>query len=287
MGEEQFITSKNGVLPGDSRSRKLEELNRQLLQEKSALLEQLSAAKKSAEEYDKLKASFISNISHEMRTPLNAIVGFSELPFLGEVNMEEMMEYMQIIRKSSLQLLEKIKDIIFISTLDGEDIPVILQTASASDILHKIETFYNEIDDERRQGLTHLIVKYPGPGDFEFQTDAEKVIQVLKKLTDNALKFTPHGSVEVGCQQLGENKIGFYVADTGIGIPSDKFEVIFELFRQADESTSRQYGGSGLGLYIVKRLSKLLDASINVQSEVGTGTRISLTLNTDIQFLSV
>jgi signal transduction histidine kinase len=75
--------------------------------------------------------------------------------------------------------------------------------------------------------------------DIQFRTDIEKVIRVLKKLIDNALKFTPQGTVEVGCRQIDETQIGFYVADTGIGIPSDKYDVVFELFRQADESTSR------------------------------------------------
>jgi signal transduction histidine kinase len=214
-----------------------------------------------------------------MRTPLNAIVGFSELAFMGDVDPVEMTEYMQIIRKSSLQLLEKIKDIIFVSTLDADEKPLIIQTVSVKNIFSTIETFYREIDDERNSELTELIFNCPVANDIYLDTDVEKVIHTLKKLIDNALKFTQQGSVEVGCLQPNDNEIEFYVRDTGIGIPSDKFDIIFELFRMGDDSPGRQYGGSGLGLYIAHRLLTLLGATIDLRSDVGTGTRISFTLS--------
>lgn len=272
-----------GVTLGNNYGMELEELNRQLEQEKSILLEQLKVASRSCAEYDLLKTNFISNISHEMRTPLNAIVGFSELPFMGDVSLDEMMEYMQIIRKSGLQLLEKIKDIIFISTLDAADIPVILQSVSVNNIFTNVETFYREVDDEIGTGPTELVFNHSETKHINFISDAEKINQILKKLIDNALKFTQQGVVEVGCIRLNEHHIEFYVSDTGIGIPSDKFDIIFKLFRMANETPEKQHGGSGLGLYIVHRLITLLGTRIKLQSEVGSGTRISFTLDLNNQ----
>jgi signal transduction histidine kinase len=280
MGDKQLKGLKNSNALDDFRFKKLEELNRQLEHEKSLLHEKLRIASKSAEEYKLLKSNFISNISHEMRTPLNAIVGFSELPFMGEVDHDEMMEYMQIIRKSSQQLLEKIKSIILISTLDSDDIPVILELVSIKRIFNEIEAFYKAAEEEGGQTvLNRLVFIVPNENDIYAKTDFEKVKLVLQQLIDNALKFSHQGTVEVGCKQTGKNQLEFYVSDTGIGIPEDKKDFVFDLFRMVDESPRRQYGGSGLGLYIVKRLLTLMNTPINLKSKVGVGTRVSFILN--------
>jgi signal transduction histidine kinase len=199
---------------------------------------------------------------------------------MGEVDHDEMMEYMQIIRKSSQQLLEKIKSIILISTLDSDDIPVILELVSIKRIFNEIEAFYKAAEEEGGQTvLNRLVFIVPNENDIYAKTDFEKVKLVLQQLIDNALKFSHQGTVEVGCKQTGKNQLEFYVSDTGIGIPEDKKDFVFDLFRMVDESPRRQYGGSGLGLYIVKRLLTLMNTPINLKSKVGVGTRVSFILN--------
>jgi len=265
--------------PAQDRCRALEGLNRQLEYEIADLKEKLAMANKSAEEYQLLKSNFISNISHEMRTPLNAIVGFSELPFMGDVDLDEVMEYMQVIRKSSRQLLDKIKNIIFISNLDSDDIPVILELVSVKRIFSEIKDIYKDTELEAGQSaIDRLSFIYPEEDDIFAKTDFEKIKQVLQQLINNALKFSHHGTVEVGCKKIDENNIECYVSDTGIGVPEDKKEIVFDLFRMVDESPGRQYGGSGLGLYIVKRVLSLLNIPVHLKSEVGVGTRVSFTM---------
>jgi hypothetical protein len=282
MGDKQIKGLKNSNVHDDFRFKKLEELNRQLEYEKSVLLKKLWITSKAAEEYKLLKTNFLSNISHEMRTPLNAIVGFSELPFMGEVDHEEMMEYMGIIRKSSLQLLEKIKRIIYVSTLNSANIPLQLELMPVTRIFNELEAIYKDAEDvDEQSALNRLKFIYSGENDIFVKTDVEKVKQVLQQLIDNALKFSYPEAVEIGCLQLDENQIELYVSDSGIGIPEDKKDIVFELFRMADESPSRQHGGSGLGLYIVKRLLTLMNTTVSLKSEIGVGTRVSFILNTN------
>lgn len=246
--------------------------------EKAELLEKLQTATKAADEYHRLKTTFIANVSHEMRTPLNAILGFSELSQFGDVTLDEMKEYMKIIHKSSEQLLDTVKDVIFISNLDADEIDADENPISVRSLFQDLQEYYSYFEEEKFTRNIQLVFRQYDE-DIVFKSDLEKISQIFRKLLDNAFKFTHKGSVEVGYQVADENTIRFYVKDTGVGIPPDKLDLIFEPFRCVDESHSREFGGSGLGLSIVLRLVKLLGGKVQVDSELGKGTTMSFTIN--------
>lgn len=250
-------------------------------EERSFLLKRISELEQTSQEYQQLKKTFISNISHEMRTPLNAILGFSELSQLEEITLDEMREYMKIIKKSSEQLLDTIRDIIYIASIDAGEIKVENDNISLKSLFQDLEEFYGFNDDKSLDTEARLIFTLPENADIYFRSDFEKLRNILRKLIDNSMKFTREGFVQVGCtlSEAKKKQLVFYVKDTGIGIPEDKCGMIFEPFRTVDESHSRQFGGSGLGLSIVKRLVSLLDGSISVNSVVGKGTTVEFSIS--------
>jgi len=256
----------------------IDEVNAHFASEKAELLQKLEIATRAADEYHRLKTTFIANVSHEMRTPLNAILGFSELSQFSDVTLDEMKEYMKIIHKSSEQLLDTVKDVIFISNLDADEIETDENSISINSLFQDLQEYYSYFGEEKFTRNIQLIFHQPGE-DVVFTSDLEKISQIFRKLLDNAFKFTQKGSVEVGYHVLDDKSIEFYVKDTGVGIPADKLDLIFEPFRCVDESHSREFGGSGLGLSIVMRLVKLLGGKVHVASELGKGTTMSFTIS--------
>jgi len=242
------------------------------------LVEKLRLANQLVEEYQRLKTNFIANISHEMRTPLNAILGFAELSEMEDISLEEMKDYMKIIRKSSEQLLETIKDILYIATLDSAEMNLQHDPVSPKGIFQTIEEYYQYFEDKGIRPGIELKFKTPEDHDFTFICDAEKLNLILRKLVDNGLRFTNQGYVEARCTGFDGTFVNFYVNDTGIGIPEDKIKLIFEPFRTVDESHNRQYSGSGLGLAIVERLVKLMGGEINIDSKPGVGTTVRFSI---------
>lgn len=237
--------------------------------------EDLIRAKEKAEESDRLKTAFLQNISHEIRTPLNAIVGFSSI--IGGENLvpEKRREFMEIIQSSNDQLLSVISGIISLASLDaGQE--------KCSEAAVNVNEIVASIHDQLS------ISAIPETVDFSYQcalpddmaniiSDPVKLTQVLLNLTGNALKFTHQGQVKLG-YELANKMLKFYVADTGIGIPADMHEVIFERFRQVDNSPTRRYGGTGLGLALSKGYARLLGGAIEVDSEPGKGSVFTLTI---------
>jgi signal transduction histidine kinase len=242
------------------------------------LLEKLRVANELAEEYHRLKSNFIANISHEMRTPLNAILGFAELSEMEDVTLEEMREYMQIIRKSSEQLLETIKDVLYIATVDGSEISLQHDPVSYRGLVQDLEEYYQYFNEEGLKPGVELRFKSYGNQEDTFVSDAEKLNLVFRKLIDNGLKFTNKGYVEVGCLDPDESFVHFYVKDTGIGMPEDKIRLMFEPFRTMDESHSHEYGGSGLGLSIVQRLVRLMGGEVSIHSKPDVGTTVHFSI---------
>jgi signal transduction histidine kinase len=275
MDIKNLHAADNDDLPTEGR---VEQIMLYFANEKAALLEKLAIASKSADEYQRLKTTFISNVSHEMRTPLNAILGFSELAQFGDVTLEEMKEYMKIINKSSEQLLETVKDVIFISNLDADEIETDDNLISVKSLFQDLQEYYSYFGEEKYIENVKLHFKQPDE-DVLFTSDLEKITQVFRKLLDNAFKYTQIGFIEVGYNLPDKNAIEFCVKDTGMGMPADKLDIIFEPFRSVDESHSREFGGSGLGLSIVQRLVKLLGGKIKVQSEPGKGTTMSFVVS--------
>jgi signal transduction histidine kinase len=231
----------------------------------------LILAKEKALEADKLKSTFLANMSHEIRTPLNSITGFSELIQDEDLTPEERQDMCRIIEKNSNQLLKLVNDIIEISKIESEQIKLIFRNF---DINHLMNELVQEIELDmyrKRKILPFKVLKGFKDGHL-FSSDEFRIKQIFQHLLDNALKFTSEGEIEFGYEVLEQsNEVEFFVKDTGIGIPADKQESIFELFRQLDESSTRKYGGTGLGLSICKRLVAALEGKMWVDSKVNEG----------------
>jgi len=226
--------------------------------------EELIKAKDKAEESDRLKTSFLHNISHEIRTPMNAIIGFSDLLNEPGLTTEKLKKFTDIIVQSTYQLLSIITDIVSISSIEAGHEGIV---ESEMNLNLKCKLLYNQfIPLALKKNLTLSYEPTLDEKEALIITDVTKVIQVLTNLLNNAFKFTGKGSIEFG-YQLKKNNLEFYVKDTGIGIPHEKHNIIFERFRQVDENIARNYGGTGLGLSIAKTYVELLGGKIWLESE--------------------
>jgi PAS domain S-box-containing protein len=243
--------------------------------EKKKIFEELSAAKEKAEEADRLKTAFLHNISHEIRTPLNAIVGFSSILGNPELTADKRKDFLDIINTSNDQLLSIISGIIALATLEaGQEQIAEKETDINLVLLNVYEQF--------------LVSHIPADVTFSYHPalpdelalvyiDPVKLMQILVNLVGNALKFTHKGKVRFGYTLIG-SKLRFFIEDTGIGIPEEMHELIFERFRQVDNTATRKYGGTGLGLALSKGYVELLGGSIALTSEPGKGSFFSFTL---------
>ncbi len=232
----------------------------------------LKLSKEKAEESDRLKSAFLANMSHEIRTPMNAILGFSELLKNEYITKEERDEYINIIRNKGNELLLIINDIIDISKIEAGDVRIIPEYFSVKEFMFEI---YQQFSGEKNI-MNKEQVQFRLNIDMDQEpiifTDRSRLKQVFNNLIQNAFKFTYEGFVKIGFEPASGTHIRFFVSDTGIGIPEDKQGIIFERFRQVDESISSQYGGTGLGLAISKNLVVLLGGDISVQSKPGHGS---------------
>ena len=244
---------------------------------------QLKLAKDKAEESDKLKTAFLANMSHEIRTPMNAIIGFSELlndPDLTDVNREE---FVKLIHNNSKVLLNIIEAVIDVAKIEAEQIKIIKAPCQVNQIIDELTDFYiNEMKKLPQKNIEIRKYKAVEDNHFSISTDPLRFKQIMSNLMSNAIKFTEQGVVEMGYELAANNILQFYVKDTGIGLPPDKLKLIFERFRQAEESSTKEYGGTGLGLTISRKLVELLGGKIWVESEPNVGSifRFTLPLNT-------
>lgn len=232
-------------------------------------------AKERAEESDRLKSAFLQNMSHEIRTPLNAICGFSSLLDEPELPYEKRKDFISIINNSSNQLLSIVNDILTISSLETNQVEILFGTFNVNKVIDELyEIFKYQLDNKDIK----LIEKKFLPDDqCEINSDRVKVTQILSNLINNAIKFTQKGFVEFGYSLKGDN-LEFFVKDSGIGIDQDLHRSIFHRFNQADNSISRAYGGSGLGLSISKGYTELLKGEIWLESEIGQGSTFFFTI---------
>ena len=231
--------------------------------------QELLLAKIKAEESDKLKTSFLNNISHEIRTPLNAICGFSELLKEGDSTIKEREKYIEIVQKSSNQLLTILTDIITISSIETNQEEVNFTELNINQLNEALYLLF-----EREAKKKNLALNYKnGLSDHKSKvfSDKDKIFQILHNLIHNAIKFTKVGTIEFG-YQLIEKNIQFYVRDTGIGIEKDDLERIFMKFAQADTKIQAKYGGTGLGIPISKGFAQLLGGDLWVESTPNVGT---------------
>lgn len=234
---------------------------------------ELIAAKEKAEEGDRLKMAFLHNVSHEIRTPMNAIIGFSTLLDETGVSEEERHQYAMIISQSSNQLLSIITDIVDIANVESGQVRPNITPTDLNAMLNNLYTQfgYKKNNVELNMGL--------GLPDKEsvIMTDSTKLLQILSNLISNALKFTPEGCIDFGYILKGDF-LEFYVKDTGIGVPAEHLEKIFDRFYQVDGESTRQYGGTGLGLSICKAYTGFLGGTIRAESREGKGSRFIFTI---------
>jgi PAS domain S-box-containing protein len=223
------------------------------------------------------KSEFLANMSHEIRTPLNAIIGFSDM--ISEAGLtEEQKSDINIIRESGKSLLDIVNNILDFSKIEAKQLDIEMVECSLGRILRFIESIMKFKAEQK--SLEFKIITGDGLPET-IRTDPVRLRQCLINLAGNAIKFTETGHVYIKVSfedAAGLPYIRFNVEDTGIGISKDAQEFIFEPFKQADGSTTRQYGGTGLGLTITKQLSQLLEGEITVQSEAGKGSVFSLTI---------
>lgn len=230
---------------------------------------QLTRAKEKAEENERLKTIFLQNMSHEIRTPMNGIIGFLEL--LKEPNLDDnsRKKYIEIVIKSGKRLLSTINNIIEISKIDSDQITVHHSKVNIPEVM---EFYHNFFEPQALEKKIELKLSQNLPDDHKLiLTDKFIFDNILTNLISNAIKFTHKGYVELG-NRLENNKIIFYVKDTGTGIPKERQNAIFDRFVQANLNITRPHEGSGLGLAIVKAYVKALNGQIWIESETGKGS---------------
>jgi PAS domain S-box-containing protein len=242
---------------------------------------ELIMSKEKAEESDKLKSAFLANMSHELRTPLNAIVGFSSL--MVETNKdEETVTNSKIIFDSGQHLLSLVEDILDTSMIEIGQIKITYERAGINSILTEVKNILlgERIKEDKNDIRIILDIDYEISEPYFF-TDIRKTKQVLINLLKNSLKFTNEGYIEFGYSEIkkaGINYLKFFVRDTGIGIDKKYHDVIFNIFRQIDDTPTRIHGGTGIGLAISKKIVELLGGEIWVESEQGKGSVFYFTI---------
>ena len=268
--DELTIANKELTFQNNEKEKRAAELiiaNKELAfqnEEKVKRADELILAKEKAEESDRLKSAFLANMSHEVRTPLNSIIGFSELladPYFDE---DQKNEFIQHIVSNGRNLLSVISDIMDISKIESDEIKIRKSQINAQKFISTVlDQFVIQAEDKK------LELKLILPDNVEktvIIADAERLKQIFNNLMSNAIKFTSNGSIEIGFQPKGE-MVEFFVKDTGIGIPAEYHDTIFERFRQVDTSNTRKYGGNGLGLAICKKLVELMGGKIWLESD--------------------
>ena len=238
----------------------------------------LKNAKEKAEESDRLKSVFLANMSHEVRTPLNVIIGFSDLLKDEKLTSQTRNEYIDMITSSSHNLLELINDIIDISKIEAGQLRITETNFNLNQLLKQLMHWIEKDKKDKGKENVEIILSAPLPDSGSIiLTDQGRLKQILVNLLTNALKFTDKGSIEFG-YITRERELQFYIKDTGTGIRKSNLHSIFERFKQADENTSQKYGGTGLGLAITKAIIELMGGTIWVDSEPKKGSTFYFTL---------
>jgi len=275
----QQLTASNEQLSMNQQH--IEQLNVEL----RTSAEQANLMAREATQANEAKSRFLANLSHEIRTPMNAIVGFSDV--LGDEEMtEQQKDYVNLISQSAQHLLELINGMLDFSKMESGKLKTEMSDYSLAELFNSVSSLMLPAAEKK-----HLNFEIVRSNDLpeHIITDGGRLRQCLINLVGNAIKFTDKGSVtmEVALDDSGEDSfIRFDIEDTGIGIAVEKQEQIFECFEQVDSTASRQYGGAGLGLAVVKQLAELLGGSLSLSSEAGKGSVFSLVIPTNLKVKS-
>ncbi len=253
----------------------LREQNKSILK----VQEELKSAKEMAEESDRLKTFFLANMSHEIRTPLNAIMGFSSLLNDSALSEEERRQFVNLIHDNSNKLLDVMGEIFDIAQIESGIISMQFEPCPVNELLMNLVSQFNiEKSMIGKEDISIRLKKPNKDAAFSIFTDEHKLRQTLVNLIENALKYTEQGSIEIGYSFREDDKVEFFVRDTGIGFKQEKLDVLFQRFRQVDEGHSRTFGGVGLGLTLSKKFVELLGGDMWAESEIGKGSVFYFTL---------
>jgi PAS domain S-box-containing protein len=240
---------------------------------------EIAAAKDVAEEATRAKSAFLANMSHELRTPMNAIIGYSEMlaEDAEDDGLDEMLEDLQKITAAGKHLLSLINDVLDLSKIEAGRMDLYLEKFELRELVSDVSSTAISLIEKNSNEL--IVNQSDDIG--EMVADTTKIRQILFNLISNAAKFTENGTVTLSVDRVVEDEesmVQFAVSDTGIGIPSEKLDHVFEEFSQADESTTKNYGGTGLGLALTKRFCDMMGGRVWLESEVGVGTTFFVAL---------
>ena len=228
----------------------------------------------------KAKSQFFASMSHELRTPLNVVLGYADIARHRDLGEEKRIKAVETIVHSGKHLLTLINDVLDVSKIEAQKIDVEMLDVSIFDILRDVDEFVG-ILAEKKGIAFRTNIRYPVPE--KIQSDPTRLKQILINLSDNAIKFTEKGGVNIEViYDAGSEQLSFLVKDTGIGLSPEQIEKLFGAFIQADESITRNFGGTGLGLHLSKKFAILLGGDITIQSEYGQGSTFTLTLDLDV-----
>jgi signal transduction histidine kinase/CheY-like chemotaxis protein/HPt (histidine-containing phosphotransfer) domain-containing protein len=229
---------------------------------------------KELEKADQVKSQFLANMSHEIRTPLTAIVGHAEAIIHDDIDKNKVKEDIEVIHGNSLHLLELINDILDLSRIEANKFELEIKPLDLGELIQGLSCTFN---DQAQQKNLSFTIEHQLCLPFIIEVDRLRLKQILLNLCANAIKFTEHGHITLSINWHNEQLV-FVVADTGIGLSEEHLAQVFEIFTQADNSISRRFGGSGLGLTLSNQLAKLMSGNIAVTSKLGEGSRFCLTL---------
>ncbi len=232
---------------------------------------------KEIQKVSQYKSEFLANMSHELRTPLNSLLILAQTFLKNKTGnlSEEQLEDAKIIYDAGVDLLALINDVLDISKVEAGRLEVSFKPVFISSVVSHIESLFKPLADKK--GIKFIVTYDPETSTEAFDSDELRLMQIIKNMLSNAIKFTEEGQVALDITK-SKDKLLFKVSDTGIGIPKQKHAAVFDEFQQVDASTSRKYGGTGLGLSISKKLANLLGGDITLESELGKGSVFTLIL---------
>lgn len=240
--------------------------------------DKLLKAKEKAEDADKLKSSFLANMSHDIRIPMTSIIGFSDLLADPDLTLGEREEFIELISNSGQDLLTLVDNIVDVAKIETGQLRINKDEVSINNLFKELYSIHNKTSKLSNQDDLELILDLPEKyHSISFDTDNFRFKQVLNNLLDNAIKFTDKGSIHFGISNIWPETIEFYVQDSGIGIAEEIQHAIFESFSKVDRSYTKEYNGTGLGLAICKSLVELMGGEIRIVSYPGKGSTFYFT----------